>query len=78
MRPKLIRLEELTWLVALKNYQLNTSCRAETLPNEHESFSQCRVKIEGGELFGRRKNQCFKTAFFRVKTIMKKCICFFL
>ena len=33
-------LEGLTRVVASKNYQLNTGCRAEKLPNEHDSFSQ--------------------------------------
>ena len=32
MRIKLIRLEGLTRLVALKNYQPNTGCRGEKLP----------------------------------------------
>ena len=40
LRMKSIRLEGLTRLVALKNYQLNTGCRAEKLPNEHDLFSQ--------------------------------------
>ena len=25
----------------VKNYQMNTDCRAEKLPNEHNSFSHC-------------------------------------
>ena len=37
MRIKLIRLEGLTRLVALKNM----GCRAEKVPDEHDSFSQC-------------------------------------
>ena len=41
-----MQLEGLTRLVALKKYQLNTSCRAEKLPNEHNSFSQCCFKFE--------------------------------
>ena len=40
MRIKLTRLEELTRLVALRNYQLNTCYRAEKTPNEHDSVSQ--------------------------------------
>ena len=40
MRIILIRLEGLTRLVALENYKLNTGCRAEKLPNEHDLFSQ--------------------------------------
>ena len=40
MKAKLIRLDELARLVALKNYQMNTGCRAEKLPSEHGSFSQ--------------------------------------
>ena len=29
--------------IALKNYQLNTGCRAEKLPNDYSSFSQGRL-----------------------------------
>ena len=55
MRIKLIRLEELTWLVALKKCKPNTGCLAEKVPNEHDSFSQCIAilisKINNAQLF---------------------------
>ena len=43
MKIKLMRLERLIRLIALKYYLLNTRCRAEKWPNEHVSFSQVKL-----------------------------------